>query len=89
MVYSTVRDTKFGKSRYVPLSSQWQTVEPDCASIPLLPCRRSAAKHPVGLALMRGVASQAISTIRRTGRLLTPSMPVSSSTLPGRPPQPS
>jgi len=29
------------------------------------------------------------STIRRTGRLLAPSMPVSSSAFPGRPPQPS
>jgi hypothetical protein len=29
------------------------------------------------------------STIRRTGRLLAPSTPVSSSTLPARPPQPS
>ena len=28
-----------------------------------------------------------INTIRRTGRLVTPSMPVSNSTLPARPPQ--
>ena len=33
--------------------------------------------------------SHSMSTIRRTGRLVTPSMPVSNSTLPARPPQPS
>jgi hypothetical protein len=43
--------------------------------------------HGVGPASQR-LPSPA-STIRRTGRLLTPSMPVSSSTLPARPPQPS
>ena len=37
----------------------------------------------------RVVTQPPISSIRRTGRLLTPSMPVSSSALPARPPQPS
>ena len=42
------------------------------------------------LAVLRMAARQPpISTIRRTGRLLTPSIPVSSSAFPALPPQPS
>jgi len=47
--------------------------------------RQVAAEH--ARAGAEGQASR--TTIRRTGRLLAPSMPMSSSTLPGRPPQPS
>ena len=39
--------------------------------------------------VVKAASAWDITTIRRTGRLLTPSMPVSSSAFPARPPQPS
>ena len=47
------------------------------------------AHWPGGTREKRAGARQSRNTIRRTGRLLTPSMPVSNSALPARPPQPS
>ena len=63
---------------------------PDQDRMPLgCPLFRAGTGPNMRRNVVKAASAWDITTIRRTGRLLTPSMPVSSSAFPARPPQPS